>query len=258
MIQLPCIAELARVERQLTPYGGSTHYEWFTEWIPCTGIKTVRVAWSQRAESGTFSGRPAYQLAEVRTDLPDDGTEFTAGFQTGEGAWTAEEDLSGAGETPDHFWIRFGVAYKATGSGSATVGLNVTLENYGEVAGARSGIMVSALSTTDNFVPVSGWIPTVRIQQIKAALVYSDATGGIRVGLATQTADSDRLQPNSWTVFDTSLAAPTSANTERLIADTSFTPQSDNAMWVRFGIVYDYVTTVGYAEVACAVGVIRS
>lgn len=239
-----CVHKRPAREHSLVAYDSSTYYQPYTEWIPVTGMDTARVAFMLRARTGNFECSPAYQLAEVLTDKPDDWTQ-TGSFRNTESSFTADIDLTSVNGS--HFFIRFGIAYKSTsGSGGADVRLTLTYNSTGRVLGKKT-LSLHVDTTLDQFQPVTRWVPALDMAKAKARVVLTDGTTNqFKYGLAIRTATSDPDDPDgAWADVGTTLQTITTTNEQRLISDQTIT--TSGKTWMQLGVVYEKVSTQAQA-----------
>ena len=104
------------------------------------------------------------------------------------------------------------------------------------------------------FEPLTGWIPAIDADKVKAAIIVSGVDGTIETKLYYQTATAVVQTTNSYAEVETTW---TSGADERCTGDTALSIAS--AMWVRFAMAYKMPSgTVGQATVSVAVATRRS
>jgi len=223
------------VEKRLRANSAAyVNYEWFTDWMPCPGLDTVRALIKiMNADSG-FEARFAFQTAEVRTDDPGDPT-FLGGddYHTGEDEYCTN-DLDISAYTADAFFVRFGIAYKTDAQSvwqAADVSFQAAYGVKGNVVGKASQEVIAPDDTYRNMV-ISDWVPALSADSFKVALVVNcgDDTD-FYTKLAYQTAAGNTETPDAWT------GGGTEDTGDRQDCETVSTSTS-NKMWVRFGVAY--------------------
>lgn len=223
------------VQKPLNAYSTSDEaYEWFTDWIPCTGVDGARTVLRIAAINGNFQGRVVYQTATVRTNKPN-GPTTDDGWNTSEGAYYHEFDLTTV--TDDYFFIRFGVEFSGHTStlGSADVSLQVAYRAKGMHRGSISKNLI-ALDTAANLIQreiITDWIPASEVSKFNAAYVVSEADANFQFRYAYQTAATTVEEPDAWTSVG---SWNTSGDQEDNLNDQS--PTVSSKMWVRFALEY--------------------
>jgi hypothetical protein len=226
------------VEKQLCSNGSGTDlYEPFTEWLPAVGLDAVRAVIKQYALSN-FQCRFGYQTADVRTDKPNAWASNGSLVTTPEVVY--DVDLSAV--TPGKFFIRFGVCYQGTGAGAGrgTVALQTSFDACGKIVGSHS-FQAYAENANDYYQPVTGWIPTIHVDKVKAAIIVS----GVQVSgvtfdynLAFQTAATSPEGPDAWSSTFLSGNTLQSGAAEWASGELSWASAPTNKMWVRYGVHY--------------------
>jgi hypothetical protein len=143
-----------------------------------------------------------------------------------------------------------GVAYSAT---SATVGqsdvfFQASLTRCGRSLAAHA-VTLSTYSMTSGYYPLTGWLSTLEVELIKAALVCTGLIGSFRFRLAYRTATTSPENPNAWS---TAFGTEVSANGETPEPDATLA-NVGGAMWVQIGI--QYYLSAGSALGQATVGV---
>ncbi len=252
---MSCGALSSAVQKSLVCTLGITSYEWFTPWLPCTGIDKFKAVLKNKNDSGDFESQVATQFAAVRTDNPDAPSTHGSALQDSGEYCTGEVDISSAGSTK--FYVRFGVAFKVYGvspsvPARANVELQVAYETVGQVL-APMAAQLSTTTTANQFVAVSSWVPVLNARKVKAAVVVNSLTDNFRWQLAYRVATTSKQVPGAWsTNFQGGYNTSGEFNTGEL------TPSGVNDMWVQFGIQYNASASGnGQASVTAAVAVRR-
>ena len=206
-------------------------YEWFTPWMPATGVSNVKAVLKRRALTGNFRAQVAYQTAAVRPDLPDTPAKIGSA-QAGAGEYcTGVVDVSAGTATAG--FIRYGAAIDLSAAGDpgqADVALDVTDDACGSPIGTAT-LALSTTTTANAFAAVTPWVPAQHAAKIRAAIVISGLSGNFQCRLAYRTAATSKEAPGAWsTTFDTWRTADGEANTGDL------SPTSANEMWIQFGV----------------------
>lgn len=241
------------------PAGGQVHvvatstdaiYTWLTPWMLAPGASNAKCTLKRRAVTGNLQCQVAYQTAAVRTDKPDDPATIGAA-QSGAGEYcTGKVDISAG--TASKTWIRFGVAASLTQAGSpgqADVSLDSATDACGQLVGTTTVSPVT-YSTTNGFVPVTGWLPALAVEKLRATIVISGLVGNFQCRLAYRVATTSKETPGAWsTTFDAWRTADGEYNTGDL------TPTTGSDMWVQVGLQFanSSGTAVGQATVTSAV-----
>lgn len=231
---------------------GSPAFEPFTEWMPCTGLDDFRAVVKVKGVTGNFQAKPAYQLAGVRTDAPEDWVAA--------GSWSSgtedEDTYTVTVTTTTKFWIRFGIAYASSSSGTADCSIQVSFDVCGDVVGRWAG-QLHAWSTTNVFQPVTGWIPALHAAKVKMALIATGADATFQYTPAFQTATYVPESPAAW-------------NATWSVGPGNYTDDGENDTgemvaafgtvgWVRFGIAYKLTSgTIGQGFLSIATAIRNS
>ena len=226
--------------------------------MPAIGLDKVRAVLKARSVTGNFRCQLAIQTADARTDVPGDWVRAKE---------SADEYLTGAGEkavdvsmiwkTSSTFFARFGVLYNYTGSPAVTeadLSLQLAFDACGSVVDSRTQVIQTPDATNVQYTPVSGWIPAIHADKVKAAFLLSGVQGTVTYRLAYQTAATSQQVTNAWTLLE---GGPSSA-LERCLADTTLSlPTTD--MWVRFAVAHILASgSNGGATLSTAIAVRRT
>jgi hypothetical protein len=202
--------------------------------MPATGLDTIIAVMLFSDLIGNFQGQIAIQTANVRPEMPN-APSLLGSVQSSTTPYCTGA-ISVASSTAGAMWVRFGVAYNlSSGSslGSADVTLIVSDDRCGQVAGNATNTLHTTSTRTNTYVAVTGWIPAIMANKVKAALVATALQGPIQWRLAMRTATTAPELPNAWsTTFDTWRTTAAEICTGEL--STSITGD----MWVQFGIQY--------------------
>lgn len=198
----------------------------------------------------TLKWQLAVQYADVRPDQPGAWSTLDAEQSTATERCASGISLSYA----SRFYVRFGVAYRSGTNGtqaSADLSLRVTFNSCGQVLGAGAQ-RLTAVSTTEGFWPVTGWMPSVAAAKVKAAFSGSAFVGtGFRYQLAQQKAATSVESPGAWAAIEAGWRTNDGAgNTGELTL--SYSSQA----WTRFGVAYSVSSgSYGQGDVAVAIAV---
>jgi hypothetical protein len=235
---MPCGRLTNEVQKRLTAISTTEEQvEFFTDWIPCTGIDEARVVMRIRGRSGDFGAKPSLQVASVRTNKPDSPVGFPGeSYVSTNSDNYADVDLSSVCD--DEFFIRFGVMYKITSSdvGSADVSLQVSYRAKGQIRGTMSEELVALNDSLSQRVVITEWIPAIEVSEFNVAYV-SDADSDYQYKFAYQTAATTIEEPDSWT----GVGSWISGDAEDNIGDQ--TPTTTDKMWIRIGVFYNCTAT---------------
>lgn len=225
---------------------------WFSGFTPCIAadlaIGTVKVANCQ----GSVELTPMVQFAEVRPDKPR-APAVVAGFTpiTADNEYFVTFSMASA---PGNTYVRFGLGVRVTaaGTGTADVGMQVSLQQLGMLLSPWVGHLV-ATSTTTLYIPIGPWMPALGITAFEATTVVSDITGNAAADLVYRTAEKSIESPDAWSagILSAALTANGEANSgERTVSLTG-------KMWVQPGLLYKLTSgsTAGQMDISVLLGV---
>jgi hypothetical protein len=171
------------VQKNLTAVtDNAVQYEWFTDWIPCTGMDYARVVLRIRALQGDFNARPAYQTAITRPSKPD-AAAGSGTVRTSVGDYYEVIDLTSV--TNSKFYIRLGVEYTLTAEGtdgSADVSVQVSYQNRGTSRGSFYKSLLAPSSSLVLTEPITGWMPAIEVSKANVVCCATDADSDGRIG----------------------------------------------------------------------------
>lgn len=222
-------------------------------------LRAIALLKAHVAGTGNLTIELWYQTAKVRTDAPDNwarvnlvggGSALTL-VGNGDGC-SGDVDISAL--TSGKMFIRFAVGYFTSAAGNAASGdvtLAVSVTQCGQMAGTWAGEL-STFSTSPMRQIVTGWLPALFVEQVKAGFLISTVIGNFQCRLAYRTATSMRDVASGWTPLGTPL------NADDILADTALSIGTE--MWVQFAIEYSLSSgsNLGSAYVSAAVGTRRS
>lgn len=250
-------------QKRLNAFSTTVAYEWFTDWLPAIGMDSAMVVLKGRAASSVqFQAQVVMQTAAVRTDQPSDPiTKGSAQFPaTNTNYFSYNTNIMDiTSNTGSVMFVRFGVAYNlvsgASVPASADVELEVAYTQCGDIVAAVTHQLATTTSTAQ-YIAVTGWLPRILVDKVKAGLVCNSLTGNFVFQLAYRTAETSKESPSAWTlVADATGPAPYGAGE----GCTSELPVSlGNNMWVQFGIMYKSTSGDGQASVSVALCARRS
>ena len=218
------------VQKHLVATTETVTYEWFTGWLPAATLTRIHVLLKSKATSSIFQVQVAMQTAVTRADDPS-APDVVGSTHSNAGEWCGSPvDVTELLE--EVALVRFGVAYKATSSGLAQgdVSLQMAYESCGRVVGTQT-LALATGSTTDSFVPVTGWLTALSAEKIRAVVV-SRAEGNFRWKLACRTAATSVEDCGGWTALEAEYHTVGEVNTFDL------TPTLTDVMWVQYGLLY--------------------
>lgn len=257
---MPCGGLTKKVSKRLNAYSATAAQEWFTDWLPAIGLdESMFVFKARAATSGNFEAQVIMQTASVRTDEPDPTSNLGTGQTTSGGtSFSYNPGVQGiSASTAGKMFVRFGVAYKfASGESqcSADVELEVSYKQCGDLVGAATH-QLSTVTTDDQYVAITPWLPGILVDKVKAALIINSLTGNFRCRLAYRTAPTSKESPSGWNLV-TDANAPYTAG-EFCTSDLPVTVGSN--MCIQFGLMYDLSAAgSGQATVAAVIGTRRS
>lgn len=228
---MSCNSLLPAVSKRLTSLSTTAAYEWFTDWLPAATMLRAQSVMKAKAVSGNLVIQVAMQTAAVRPDDPDSPVTV-ASTQSGAGETCSDVGDVTSGLAGKYF-VRFGIAYSlSSGSiGQGDVSLQVAYDACGGVAGSQT-LALSTVSSTDSFLPVTGWLASISAEKVRAAVILA-GNANIQWKLSYRTATTSVDSPNAWqTGLEAGYHGTGATNTGDL------TPSVSTAMWVQFGIQY--------------------
>lgn len=220
---MTCSKSIPSASVTLQTYSTTAQFVPTSRWMPVTGLSTLDFAMRISNLAGSIEVKPAVQMAEVRPDSPNAATAITAGaYQAADGIDHFQETVTGSTK----LLYRVGVMHKlSTGSslGSAEIVLDAAQQLCGQTL-RQTAVPVNPgqISGTDiNYAELSGWLPAVGLDKIKAAfMVVDNESDYLEYQLVIRSA-VDRRQPNAWQTAEASWTNPSSTNTERNTAELS-------------------------------------
>lgn len=238
-------------EASVSALSTTATFTWLTGWLPAIAVDAGTLVLKVANLVNSMRLLPAYQLAEVRTDKPSAPTTFgglTAVSSDNEYFYSAS-DLGLSSLTPGQTFFRVGVAHyvnTAPNTGKADVALSFAYRQLGRLLAPWSGHLV-AVSTTNQFVPITGWMPAMSVVKFAATYVVASLTGNFQVKLTYRTATTSPESPDAWDT--TGLGSLVSANTEDNSGE--LTPTTTGKMWIQLGLMYSLSSgsTPGQADV---------
>jgi len=212
-----------------------SQYQWFADWVPCTGVDSLHFTMSVSALTNDFKCRPAYQTAEVRPADADSPVHVTDTWRTADGAYYDTVDLSSV--TNGKFFIRFGVEYKVVSQGTAgraDIEIQAAYLAKGAIRGSISKELTAVSNSVEQREVISEWIPACEVSEINAAYVATRMDSGFEFRFAYQTAAAITETPDDWT--EIGVGGWISSPGEDNIGDSTVT--TTGKMWVRIGVLY--------------------
>jgi len=252
---MSCITLTGDFTRRLVTTNTSYRYEPVTNWAPAVGVDYIRAIMKIKSKGGLqdLSVRPAIQVTTAVPADPDDWAGFGADpLLTNAGAESsARVDVTAT--TASKMFYRLGVAYKAGASGEASgdVSLQAAVETYGKIAGVLKDLHLVAPDTSSYYLPIGGWMPTLMVSKIKAAIILTQASANLRVGLAYQLAPHVVESPSAWADVGSTYGSGVNNTGEQSIT------VSDNEMWVRLGLLYTMTSGSNGQGIATVLGGVR-
>lgn len=233
-----------------------------TRWSTTPGLDFLK-AWmllkAHVAGSGNLSLELWYQTAKLRTDAPDAWARVNlVGGGSAISIVGDDEDCSGVVDisalTSGKMFIRFAVGYFTSSAGNAASGdvsYGISLAQCGQMVGNWAGEL-STLTTSPQRQIVTGWLPALLAEEVKAGFILTTLVGNFQCRLAYRTATTMRDVASGWTPLGTNLTS------SDILADTAVSGASE--MWVQFAIEYSLSSgsNLGSAHVSVAVGTRRT
>lgn len=197
---MSCIHSTGPVEKRVSATSTTEIFVPMTGWYPALGIDEARFGLRLLADSGALQGRPAYQTATaVVGESGQGGRDVPQGLGTPTtGSLTA---LSFALNLGTVQYVRFGVLVsleQASSPGQADVMLQTLVPSCGKPLGRwRDQIHIGG-NVSPTVVPVTGFMPALKLQEVRAAIVVVGMSGTLETGLMIQTANVSPETPNGW------------------------------------------------------------
>ena len=216
-------------------------YHWFG-WMPAIGLDHVKAVLRSHAVSGNFQVRLAMQTALIRTEQPEAPTTLDQ-LLVGDGE-RCTGVISVADSTSTKFFVRFGVAYSlSSGSalGQADLSFAVSHTQCGQLVGGRS-LSLASCTSADAVATVTGFVPAILVQKVKAVTVCRSLTGNFQFKLCYRTATTSKENPSAWTAL-TNYEGAGEFDSGDLALNV------DSSMYVQFGILYHSSSGAGDAQV---------
>lgn len=241
-------------------------FEPYTDWIPATGVTDVKMVVKRKSvqlagSAPTFNVKPAIQVAMVRPDNPTDWAVIgnPSPFVGAGESNTTVMDVSSI--TSGQMFVRFGVSYYLGGTaptnGQADVDVQVSYVSCGSIVGTVTQELQAFNTTTDSYVAITGWIPSMEADIVVAAFVLSGISNNFRCLLAYRTATTSIQAPSNWASLEGSSYRTT--NNETSSGEISLSIGGE--MFVQFGIAFSQSSAgaaPGQCTVSTAVAVRRS
>ncbi len=220
--------------------------------MPAIGLDNVKAVLRSHAVSGNFQLRLAMQTALVRVELPEAPSTLDQ-LLVGDGE-RCTGMISVAESTASKFFVRFGVAYSlSSGSalGQADVSFALSHTQCGQIVGGRS-LSLASNATADAFALVTGWVPAIQVQKVKAVTVCRSLNGGFEWKLCYRTATTSKETPSAWTSLGGSYLGAGEFDTGDVTLNV------DSSMYVQFGVLYHSSSGAGDAQVDTSFAVRRT
>lgn len=248
---MSCSTLTPAVQRSLGAQPTVAQFAWLSDWMPCTGLKSVLAVLKNKAVSGSFRAQVVLQWAPVRTDNPSGAlTSVGNALSDGGEVCVVSGDLSTTSAA--NYYVRFGVKYDVhTGSNGATadVELQVSYDVCGQIAGVWSG-QLAATSSTNLIQAVGPWVPVLSASKLKFIAAVTSLTGDFRWRPTYRTAATAKEAAGAWVTDWDIFRTSGEVNTGEL------TPSTSGTMWIQPGILYNLSgAAVGQASVAVSVAV---
>ncbi|MFA6958392.1 MAG: hypothetical protein WC538_21200 [Thermoanaerobaculia bacterium] len=228
-----------------------------SDWLPAIGVDWLKAVLMMR-QATNLTAHVAYQVAPVRTDKPDAWvTGFDADITANGARTTGIRTISGA--TGPAFFVRFGVAYKAT-SGSFAEGemlMQSSFERCGRIVGQRTLEMELGTSSTYD-EPFTEWIPTINANRAKFAVVMTGVSH-LQCLPIFQTATASQDAPGAWAALPGATQIKPPSGTVHETCTGELVPTGlYSATWVRFGLRFSADTGSSATGITTAVVAARS
>lgn len=252
---MSCVRLLPQVQHHLDAWSTTAVINWFTPWQAAVAMDAAAATMKIANTSGGISLQVYVQLAESRIDKPSAAIAVGTGQTTDIEYYISAADFDLATVVPGNAFIRFGVGHKITGTpptqGQADVTLEVTYQQCGMFLPAWANHLV-AVSTTKQFIPISGWMPALGVVKIGGVVVATGRTGNIVAILTFRVAETSTELPDPWD--DTGIGSVFSngeQNTDEIPVTTT------GNMWVQIGVMYflSSGTTPGNLDLSILLGI---
>lgn len=252
---MSCVKLTPSVTQSLAATSTTVRYVWFTDWMPAMAMDAASGVLKVANLANSFRVKPAYQTATVRVDDPDaPNSSFGSEVSSDSENFISEATFDLDNVTPGKTFIRFGVAVylnTAPNNGTADVTLQMAYRQCGSLGAPWTGHLV-ATSTTEQFQPLTGWLPALGVVKVEATIIVGSTTGNFEVALAYRTALASPELPAAWAdVTGTGEWTNGEQNSgEKTVSVT-------DKMWVQIGVRYNLTEagSPGQADVAVMLGV---
>lgn len=249
-----CVKATPEATANLTATSTTPTYTWLTGWMPAIGMDAATATLKLTNMANAMRVQPCYQLAYTRTDKPSaPALVAQTVYSTDNEYFISATDYALSGVTPGQTYIRFGVAGKVNTSpntGTCDVALQVFTLSFGMLLPPWTGHVV-ATDSTQVFIPVSGWLPTLGVLKFEGTVVVSDLTGSWTMKLTYRTATASPESPDAWNT--TGLGSAINANGESNTGE--LTPTTTGKAWIQAGFYCQTSSGVGQADVSVVLGV---
>lgn len=253
---MACVRVTPAVQKHLESVNATDSVTWFFDWMPAIAMDEAFAILKMWNTINNFRASLVVQTAAVRTDKPDAPTligSLVNQAADDEYFFTAAAiDLATlvAGKT----YVRFGVAHDmSTGSsvGQSDVTLQLSYRQCGSLQAPWVGHLI-ATSSTNQFTPISGWLPAQSVLKVTGTIAFTSLTGALRIVLTYRTALATPELPDAWNT--TGLGTP--ITTAGFTNTTELPVSLSDKMWVQIGVMYWLNSgTLGQADLMILLGI---
>lgn len=251
---MSCVRPLPPAHHHVEATSTTAVCTYLTDWLPGIAMDAATATLKLANTSGSISVQACIQMAIARTDEPSAPSTVGTAQTTNVEYYISAPTFDLATVVPGNAFIRFGVSYKVTttpNQGQADVIREVAYRQCGVFLPPWRDHLV-AVSTTRQFVPVTGWLPALGVLKIEGAVVVSSVTGNFVAIFTYRTAEASPDLPSAW---DTTGIGSAFNGGEQNTGELPVT--TTGMMWVQIGVMY-YLSsgsTPGNADLSVLLGI---
>ena len=252
---MSCIHSTGPVEKRVTATSTTEIFVPMTAWIPALGVDQVRFGLRLLADSGGLQGRPAYQTATaVVGESGSGGRDVPQGLGTP--TTEALSSQSFAVNLGTVQYVRFGVLVSLVQGGApgqADVMLQAQVPGCGKPLGRWTDQIHIGGNTSPAVIPVTGYLPALKLQEIRAATVVVGMSCLLQTRLYLQTANVSPETPNAWIGLGQGVQGERKDCTSFNVSAHTNPNDGVKPLFIRFGLGFKLVS--GNDEAYASAGV---
>ncbi len=236
-----CSKNASPVTKRLHVNNLVEQFEAFTGFEAAVGLDAIRIVVKRKSftSAGTtpvLTVKPAYRIAEIRPNNP--GAWIVIPGQSGwTGAGEGFADIDVSSLTSGKAGIQFGVSYTLSGGAptdaQVDVEFSISYQSCGSSIGTRSQELNTFNTTTNTFVAITGWVPTLGVEAVVAFFVISGLTN-FRCQLCYRTGPTNIQGAGAWNLLEGANYRTTDGES----STTQLTMSLTTVMFVQFGVAY--------------------